>query len=258
VDFERDPAGGGIRPGSPRNHATSIPGLYACGECDYAYHGANRLGANSLLSASYSGRVAGEAVLSHLAGVEQAAGSLPDKPFDDAAHRQRAINAELMANRGGDNAYQLHLELGELMTTRVGVVRDNASLDRAAVELVELEQRAARIDLAETSAWANQTLAYARQVQDMIRLARVMAASARARDECRGAHYKPEFDLPLPARRASDADDPEWQAYLERWRANNERWLKTTVSEHTPDGPRIEHEPVDLSVLPPAEPRDYR
>jgi len=75
VDFEHDPAGGGIRPGSPRNHATSIPGLYACGECDYAYHGANRLGANSLLSASYSGRVAGEAVLSHLAGVERGAGA---------------------------------------------------------------------------------------------------------------------------------------------------------------------------------------
>ncbi len=258
IDFEVDPAGGGIRPGSPRNHATNIPGLYACGECDYGYHGANRLGANSLLSASYSGRVAGEAVLSRLAGIERGADRLPDKTFDDAVHRQRTLNAELMANRGGDNAYELHQELGELMTTRVGVVRDNASLDRAAAELAELEQRAARIDLAETRPWANQTLAYARQVQDMIRLARVMAASARARDECRGAHYKPEFELPLPARRASGADDPEWQAYLERWRANNERWLKTSVAEHTPDGPRIGHEPVDLSVLPPAEPRDYR
>ena len=62
VDFEKDATTGGIKPGSPRNHATTIPGLYACGECDYAYHGANRLGANSLLSASYSGRMAGEAV----------------------------------------------------------------------------------------------------------------------------------------------------------------------------------------------------
>jgi len=62
VDFERDDTTGGMKADSPRNHATSIPGLYACGECDYQYHGANRLGANSLLSASYSGRVAGESM----------------------------------------------------------------------------------------------------------------------------------------------------------------------------------------------------
>ena len=53
VDYETDGQTGGMTRISPRNHATSIPGLYACGECDYAYHGANRLGANSLLSASW-------------------------------------------------------------------------------------------------------------------------------------------------------------------------------------------------------------
>jgi succinate dehydrogenase / fumarate reductase flavoprotein subunit len=109
--------------------------------------------------------------------------------------------------------------------------------------------------LGEASPWANQTLAHARQVQDMIRLARVMAVSARARDECRGAHYKPEFDLPLPEGRQ---EGPDWAHYRERWRANNERWLKTTVAEHTLDGPRIDFEPVDLSVLAPDQPRDYR
>jgi succinate dehydrogenase / fumarate reductase, flavoprotein subunit len=45
---------------------------------------------------------------------------------------------------------------------------------------------------------------------------------------------------------------------MARWQANNERWLKTTVAEHTPDGPRIDFEPVDLSVLAPDQPRDYR
>jgi succinate dehydrogenase / fumarate reductase flavoprotein subunit len=59
IDWEKDAASGGMRPGSPRNHQTSVPGLFACGECDGGYHGANRLGANSLLSASFSGRVAG-------------------------------------------------------------------------------------------------------------------------------------------------------------------------------------------------------
>ncbi|MCG6941108.1 MAG: succinate dehydrogenase (quinone) flavoprotein subunit [Thiohalocapsa sp.] len=256
VDFEHDSATGGVTPGSPRNHATSIPGLYACGECDYAYHGANRLGANSLLSASYSGRVAGEAVLSHLAGIERGAEAMPGAPFEAEVARQVSSNRELMAGQGHESAYRLHEELGALMTSRVGVVRDNATLDQALDELAELERRAAHMDLAEASPWANQTLAHARQVQDMIRLARVMAASARARDECRGAHYKPEFDLPLPSTR--DPADPQWERYRERWQANNERWLKTTVAEHTVDGPRIEFEPVDLSVMTPDQPRDYR
>ncbi|WP_462329156.1 succinate dehydrogenase (quinone) flavoprotein subunit [Thiohalocapsa halophila] len=256
VDFEHDPAGGGVTPGSPRNHATSIPGLYACGECDYGYHGANRLGANSLLSASYSGRVAGEAVLSCLAGIERGADDLPAAPFQDEVARQQAINRELMTGQGSESPFQLHDALGALMTDCVGVVRDNASLDRAIAALAELEGRAAHMHLREASPWANQTLAHARQVQDMIRLARVMAASARARDECRGAHYKPEFELPLPS--AGDADGPAWQHYRERWRAENARWLKTTVAEHGLDGPRIDFEPVDLSVLAPDRPRDYR
>ena len=53
-DYERT-AEGGLVAGSPRNQQTNIPGLYAIGECDYQYHGANRLGANSLLSCIFSG-----------------------------------------------------------------------------------------------------------------------------------------------------------------------------------------------------------
>ncbi|MEX2132796.1 MAG: FAD-binding protein, partial [Acidimicrobiia bacterium] len=54
ADYERT-ATGGLVPGSVRNHQTNIPGLYAIGECDYQYHGANRLGANSLLSCIFTG-----------------------------------------------------------------------------------------------------------------------------------------------------------------------------------------------------------
>ena len=54
VDYERS-ADGGLQPGSPRNQVTNIPGLYAIGECEYQYHGANRLGANSLLSCIFAG-----------------------------------------------------------------------------------------------------------------------------------------------------------------------------------------------------------
>lgn len=254
VDFERDPASGGVQPDSPRNHATNIPGLYACGECDYAYHGANRLGANSLLSASYSGRVAGEAVASYLKGL--ALGDIPQTYFDAEVSRQQAVNQGFMTAAGDQNPYALHRELGELMTTKVGVVRDNRELDAADAQLQDLLSRFDRIDLGESSPWVNQTLAYARQVQDMAQLARVIARSARSRDECRGAHHKPEFALPLPA--GKHPGDPEYAAFTERWKANNARWLKTTVATPTPAGPSIGYAEVDTSVLAPEQPRDYR
>jgi len=256
VDFEKDSVSGGILPGSPRNHATSIPGLYACGECDYGYHGANRLGANSLLSASYSGRAAGEAVVSYLKGLQDDLQAVATRRYREEIERQRRINAALMGNQGEENPYALHRALGELMSNRVGVVRDNAALRQALEELQELEQRSLRVDLQETSRWNNLGLAYARQLQEMIRLGRVIAASALARDECRGAHYKPAFERNLP--QDARPGEPAYERYRSAWKAQNEQWLKTTLAEHTPSGPAIRYEAVDLSVLAPEEPRDYR
>lgn len=256
VDYEKDPGTGGMRPGSPRNHATNIPGLYACGECDYAYHGANRLGANSLLSASYSGRVAGESVVSYLGGLGNGRPDLAAREIEAEVARQRAINTRLMAGDGGENPYRIHRDLGELMTNKVGVVRANPELAVALEELDELDERWGRLSLGESSTWANQTLAFARQVKDMIALARVVTRSALERNECRGAHYKPEFKLPIPEGRFPG--DPEFEDYRARWGANNERWLKTTIAEHTDAGPRIGYQDVDTSVYSPTEPRDYR
>ncbi|MCG7918966.1 MAG: succinate dehydrogenase (quinone) flavoprotein subunit, partial [Candidatus Thiodiazotropha taylori] len=96
VDFERDDTTGGIKHGSPRNHATNIPGLYACGECDYGYHGANRLGANSLLSASYSGRVAGESVANYLQGLQQGHPDSQNPIYSSEIKHQQALNRQLI------------------------------------------------------------------------------------------------------------------------------------------------------------------
>src|SRR2546427_361681 len=63
-DYEAD-AKNDMVAGSPRQQMTNIPGLYAAGECDYAYHGANRLGANSLLSCIYAGMISGPAMISY-------------------------------------------------------------------------------------------------------------------------------------------------------------------------------------------------
>ncbi len=255
IDYEKD-ASGSLVMGSPRNHATNIPGLYACGECDYAYHGANRLGANSLLSAAFSGRITGEAAAAYLSGLMQGHESLGDQPFEAEVRYQNQINHHFIHAGGDQNPYRMHRELGELMTTNVGVVRDNGPLDSSIVQLYDLEQRFARLHLAEGHPWANQTLAYARQVLDMVKLAQVVAVSARNRDECRGAHYKPAFDLEPPPH--AYPGDAAYDSYRKRWQTNNTRWLKTTIAEYHPEGPRIHYEPVDTSMVAPSEPRDYR
>ena len=108
----------------------------------------------------------------------------------------------------------------------------------------------------EGSAWANQTLSMARQIHDMIVLAQAILRGARERDECRGAHYKPEFELKIPE--GKFPGDPEFEEYRRKWKENNDNWLKTTIAEHAPDGPKISYEDVDTTVVPPEQPRDYR
>lgn len=210
-----------MKPGSPRNHATNIPGLYACGECDYGYHGANRLGANSLLSASFSGRVAGEAISNYLKGLQDDLQAVPEQRFNDEISRQRTINKLLTESQGMENPYTLHHELGELMSSQVGVVRDNTTLQEALSSLQDLGQRSQAVNLRETNTWSNQALVFTRQLQDMIRLGQVITASALARDECRGAHYKPAFDLTAP--KDAYPGDPAYEAYRDAWKQQNKK-----------------------------------
>jgi len=146
--------------------------------------------------------------------------------------------------------------LGEIMNAHANVIRNNADLDKAQDQLEQLQQRFSQLSLGENSGWANQSLAYARQVHDMTELGRVVVAGARARDESRGSHYKPEFELTIPE--GAYPGDPEYDAYLEKWKANNAQWIKTTIAEYSADGPKISFEEVDTSVLPPEHPRDYR
>ena len=87
-------------------------------------------------------------------------------------------------------------------------------------------------------------------------LAEAIAKCARQRDECRGSHYKAEFELKIPEGKFEG--DPEYEDYKKKWKANNDEWLKHSIVTYTKDGPKIEYRPVDTSVLAPEKPRDYR
>lgn len=215
------------------DHMTCIPGLFAAGECDYMYHGANRLGANSLMSALYSGYVVGPAVTKYLTGVERNSEDAITKAANEELQRQKEINDSIYKLKGNENPYLLHKEMGQWMTENVGVVRYNDKLIKTEAKLEELSERYKRININDFSTWGNQTVLFTRQLKNMMELAKVIVVGAIARNESRGAHYKPEFP---------ERDDANW--------------LKTTKAKWTASGPELEYEEVDTSLLTP-KPRRY-
>jgi succinate dehydrogenase / fumarate reductase flavoprotein subunit len=214
------------------SQATNIPGIYAAGECEYQYHGANRLGANSLVSCMFGGFVAGPAAVQYARNQKSMASN---GYFDAERKRQEELNARMMKSEGKENPFLLWRELGELMTRNCTVIRYNKNLQAADSKLCELLERFQNINLSDRSQWANTTIVFARQLYNMLQLARVIAQGAAIRDESRGAHYKPDFP---------DRDD--------------KNWLKTTKAYFAADAdePRFEFEPVDISLIPP-RPRKY-
>jgi succinate dehydrogenase / fumarate reductase flavoprotein subunit len=193
VDFERS-ANGSVVMGSPRNQATSIQGLYAVGEVDYQYHGANRLGANSLLSCLWGGLAAGPAIASYRKNLARSAWDLPSSLFDKAQKREEKRYEGLLKMDGDENAYKLHDELAETMLVDCTIERHNPTLDKVLAKIEEIDERWKRVGVTDTGEGRmNQGAQYVRHVHNMIVLARVIAQGARNRDESRGAHYKPEF-----------------------------------------------------------------
>jgi succinate dehydrogenase / fumarate reductase flavoprotein subunit len=208
--------------------ATNVSGIYAAGECEYQYHGANRLGANSLVSCIYGGMVAGPASVKYSRGLDKGCESVPSSVFERELRRQQAINDALITQQGSENPITIWKEMGEWMTEHVTVIRKNPGIQSADAKLQELLERYKKINLSDRTKWSNQTLAFARELYNMLILARVIALGALARDESRGAHYKPDF----PER--NDAD-----------------WLKTTRAKWANGKIQLTYEPVDTSLLPP-------
>ena len=209
---------------------TNLPGCFNIGESDYQYHGANRLGANSLLSCIFAGLVAGNEVPRYLSKLSKGHHDISSNTFEQAVQMERAVREEMLARNGPENVYRLHDELAAWMVDNVTVKRNNADLKRTMDKIKELRERFGNISLDDRTQFANQTLAFALQFGPMLDLAMIMTKGALLRDEFRGAHYKPEF----PKR-------------------DDEHWLKTTIATFDPntDEPLITYEPVDMPYLKP-------
>src|SRR6202790_3158474 len=217
-----------------QDQATSVPGIYAAGECEYQYHGANRLGANSLVSCIFGGGLAGTGAVKYPATWQAGTDSVSSPVFENEKNRQEEKNQALISNQGSENPITIWRELGEIMTEHVTVTRINKNLELADSKIRDLQARYHKINLSDRTKWSNQTLNFARELENMLILARVVTLGALQRNESRGAHYKPDFP---------ERDDANW--------------LKTTRAKFSDGEILLSYEPVDISQIPPRQRRYY-
>ena len=214
---------------------TNIEGLFNAGESDFQYHGANRLGANSLMSCIFGGLVTGVEVPRYLETFEESLGELSQSHVDAAIKHEEERKASILHSTGKENVHDLHYELADIMVKEVTVKRDNEGLQKAIDGIKAIRERFKNITLDDTSQFVNRTYAFAARFESMLELGLIITKGAQLRDEFRGAHFKPEF--------------PE---------RNDNDWLKTTVATYDAekDEPVIDYLPVDQRHLDPIQ-RDY-
>jgi succinate dehydrogenase / fumarate reductase, flavoprotein subunit len=229
--FAKDEKTGGLKRGDPRNMSTNIPGLYAMGEVNFAYHGANRLGANSLLSCIFDGLFGGSCIKNYATDVGVASEMVPQSAYDAVVKQETDRQSWLVNNNSGDeNPYLLWQEMGKWMTDNCTVVRYNEKLEETLDRCRQWKERYQRVKLSDTGMWTNQNLSFARAVRDMILQSEAILKGALLRNESRGAHYKPQHP---------DRDDANF--------------LKATMATYDPatQSAQITYAPVDTSLVPP-------
>ena len=165
---------------SPRNQMTSIRGLYAAGEADYQYHGANRLGANSLLSCIYTGLMMGPGMIQYTRNLDETHDTVSSRVFDDAKNRWESRFKEIKSMQGEENPHQLHRELGDLLLENVLIVRENQKLEKAIGMIDEMEGRFKNLKCLDTTHWANPAPSFINQLNCMIHLAKIITKGAPA------------------------------------------------------------------------------
>jgi succinate dehydrogenase / fumarate reductase flavoprotein subunit len=194
--------GQGMLPGAPNNSMTNIPGLYAFGEVNFAFHGANRLGANALLSCIFEGLFCGMSVATYVNDIVAGKGAetVGQQAYDRVVQQEEAKVRTLVETRkAGDqaspetNPYQIGKEMGDEMTEACTVVRSEGRLKQCIAKLDSLKARWSRITLKDDASWTNQSLVYTRAIGDMLLVAEALAKGALERRESRGAHYREDY-----------------------------------------------------------------
>ncbi len=226
MDLANDPVP--IRPGmhyimggtkTDVDGCTEVPGLYAAGEtANVSVHGANRLGANSLLDTIVFGRRAAEHALEYIKSVN---GTSRDE--SQLEHDKKRLQ-DLLDRPPGLRSAAVRHEMAEAMTDGIGVFRDQDSMERAEAAVKRSREQFAKVSVQDKGKTFNTDLMFALELDYMIDCAEAVCAGALVRKESRGAHFRTDI---------TERDD--------------ENWLKHTLVYQSEDGPRVETLPVTIT-----------
>ena len=197
-----------------------VPGFYAVGECAcVSVHGANRLGTNSLLDLLVFGRAAGNFIVDQRLD-RQSHKALPADAADAALSRLARIDS----NKGGEGMAPIAHDLRLAITAHCGVFRNEQLLSEGVRKVLDIEQRALRVTLADKSRTFNTARVEALELDNLVETAKATVISAHARKESRGAQARSDYP---------DRDDVNW--------------LKHTLWYR--EGNRLAYKPVNLKPL---------
>jgi len=201
--------------------STSIPGLYALGECNFSDHGANRLGANSLLQACIDGYfVLPYTIGNYLADeIKTDTLSTSHPAFQEAEAASISFLEKLLAVNGTKTVDEFHKELGRIMTDKCSVSRSESGLKEAISQLQALRQSFwSDVKIPGKKDKVNSELEKAGRVADYLELAELMCIDALSRNESCGAHFREEYQT-------EDGEalrDDENFAFLSLWEYSSE------------------------------------
>jgi len=215
---------------------TTIPGLYAVGECNFADHGANRLGANSLLQACVDGYFVLPCTIgNYLADfIRTSPPSTDSEAFREAAAAAEQSVNRLMSIQGSRTVDDFHRTLGAILTDRCGISRSAGGLQSAIDEITTLRNEFhSDVLVSGGPQEPNSELEKALRVQDYLEMGELMCRDALQRDESCGMHFRVEHQ--------TENGEPV---------RNDEAFAHVTAWEHVPDGPSIPHqEPLSYEAI---------
>lgn len=178
---------GGIRV-NPDTQMSTVPGLFACGECSAGMHGANRLGGNSLSDLIVFGKLAGDGAAAYVKGLSGRPNISAQQVNDVIKYATDILNRET-----GTNPYLIHEDLQNVMQDNVGIMRVEEEMLRALDELERLRKDAARVKAAGTSQY-NPGWHEALSLKSMLITAEAVTRAALTRKESRGAHARLDYE----------------------------------------------------------------
>ena len=208
--------------------ATVVPGLYAAGECaNVSVHGANRLGANSLLDTVVFGRRSAVHAAEYVKTVDAGSGS--EEHLNSAKSRLQS----LLDREPNENWAAVRNYIANEMTKGIGVFRDQSSMEGAKAAIANVDERMPKISIQDKGKVFNTDLIFTLEMEFMADVAKAIVHSALARKESRGAHFRTDI---------TERDD--------------ENWLKHTLAyqdDDNEDGVRVETSPVTITKWEPVK-----